>query len=281
MTNIELPTYRVIRTNEVFGRRSKLSDNPNVPFELTELVSLKKFKVPSQEEIIRFIQESAREFDIKPLGKVELFDPNPLADYLSSLPSEEVKNIANGQDESLEHLKEHSLETTLQRGKVYLDVSNMLIKSNDLDSFPKEGPLGNLPNNWSLRFKLSKEEKLPDRLELDYLIDRGVKVSDVFTAKGDFEDYEMVANQIRILSNTLSPSNRIAQVRDESINRLEEEASLTLGQLYQCTASKESIGGIIGELSAIVQQAFKNMNQENPMGSTGNYFDSGGDPSRN
>ena len=277
MANIELPTYRAIRPNEVFGRRYRLSDDPKVPDKLTELLSLKLFRVPTQEEVINFIQERAKEYGLKPPEKIELFSSNPLADYLGSLPAEEVKRIAEGQKDSLDHLKEHSLGTPLKRGETYLEANNILVPSLELETFPKDEPLGNIPCNWSLRFKLLNDGKLPDRLELDYLMDRGVKDSDVLAVQGNFGEYGIVTNQIKILSNALNSPHQVAKIKNRTSDFLIEEASANIGLAAQCLSLTGSDGG----LGDILQQAIENMANGNPGESNGNYFHCGGDPSRN
>ena len=277
MTDIELPTYTVIRPNELFGKNSDMHHTLKIPVKLSDVLFLKRFKMPSQEEVIRFIQESARDFDTNPFGKIELGNQKPLTAYLDSLSTDVVKNISNGHVESLDSLREHSPESILQRGEVYLEASNILIPSHELNLFPKEGSVINLPSNWSIKFKLLKGGKLPDRAELDYLVDRGVKDSDVFIVQGNFGDYERVANQIRILSGALGSSESIAQVKDYSPHFLEEEASLTVGRFLQGTSITDAIGG----LSSIVQQIVEGVGKETPPDLRGDYSGFGGDPSRN
>lgn len=277
MTNIELPGYDVIRPNEVFGRKAKSSNNLEIPFELSELLSLKIYSVPTQEDVINFIQEAAREFEASSFEKGDLSNQNSLDTYFSSFPAEEVKEIAEGQKDILDHLKEHSLGTPLERGETYLEANNILVPSQELKLFSKEESVNNVPYNWSLRFRLLEDGKLPDRLELDYLMERGVKDSDVFSVQGNFEAYEVVTNQIRMLSTALNSPHELAKIKNHTGAFLNEEASANLGMVVQCISATDVVGG----LGEILQQAFENMGTENPMDPTGDYPDYGGDPSRN
>ena len=86
-----------------------------------------------------------------------------------------------------------------------------------------------------------------------------------------------IGNQIKILSNALNSPHQVAKIKNRTSDFLIEEASANIGLAAQCLSLTGSDGG----LGDILQQAIENMANGNPGESNGNYFDCGGDPSRN
>jgi hypothetical protein len=261
MGEIELPSYRIIVSNEVFGKKAEPLNHPlmgDVP--ATQIARLTRFRIPTKEEVIDFIRTSAKGIDAYSLGKDKPSDSDPKTVYfLKSLPASEVKDISRGNQDSLKHLGNHYPESNLQEGRIYLGSFNGIVPNLVLDSarelMKQEGTevydraierTGS--KEWNLRIRLLANGAFPDKLELEYLLDRGVRDSDVFSAQGDFGDYQTVVNQIRVFYNVLQSPEIIAQIGDTSYHFLEQRAASTVRETAECIAARNSIGGLAGML---------------------------------
>jgi len=265
VTKIELPTYRIIVPNEVYGKSAESLDHPlmgKVP--ATQIIRLTRFRIPTRDEVVDFIRTSAKGIDLYSLGKDKPAEDDPKTTYfLKSLPASEVKDIARGNEDSLKHLRNHHLDSDLQEGRVYLGAFNGIVPNPVLDSanklVSKEGTevydraierTGT--KEWNLRIRLLEDGRFPDSLELEYLMDRGVRDCDIFSAKGDFENYQAVANQIRVLQNVLGSTGLVSQIGDTSYQFLEQRAASTVRETAQCIAARNAIGGLAGIIGQVI-----------------------------
>jgi len=268
MTDIKLPSYRTIVPNEIFGKEAEGFKHPimsliagKVP--AMQLIRLARFRIPTQEEVLEFIRISAK--GIEPYFTEEdkpLEEDSGTVHFLKSLSYSEVENIARGNKDSLGHLKEHCPKVSLQEGRFYLNALSGIVP-NPVLNFAEKLADKKEPwlyeklisqdgaEEWNLSIRLLESGKLPDRLELEYLLDRGVRDCDVFSAKGDFGSYQNVADRVRLFYNALSSPEIIAQIGDSSHHFLEQQALLTVRETALCVAGKKAIGGIV----AIIGQA--------------------------
>lgn len=261
MGNIELPTYRTIVTNEVFGRKAEPLNHPLIgKVDATQILRLTRFKVPTQDEVIEFIRASAQGINLS--WKNDTSDKDPKTIYLLKLlPPSEIKNIAGENKDSLQHMRRHYPNSDLQEGRVYVRAISGIVPDEILkearELMEQKGSTiyekaieGIGKKEWNLKVRLLENGRFPDTSELEYLMDRGVRRSDVFSAHGDFGDYQTVANRVRILYNALNSSDLIAQIRDSSYQFLEQKAASTVGETAQCIVT----GSLVGGLAEIIEK---------------------------
>ena len=282
MANIKLPTYRIIVPNQVFGKKTKPFNHPTIgEVAATQIIMLTKFRIPTQEEVIEFIRTSAKGIDPSSLEEDKPSEKDPKTVYiLKSFPPSEVEDIARGDDDSLKHLRNHYSEINLQEGRIYLETFNGIVPTIVLDrvkelvSNKETEVYGEViattgVKKWNLGIRLSEEGAFPDILELEYLADRGVRDSDVFTVEGHFDNYQVVADQIRLLYNTLGKTGLTSLVCDTSYQFLEQRAASTVMKTAQCIVSR----GVMRGLAEIIGQALGNrggQKEQDPRGKPGN-----------
>lgn len=256
MGNIELPTYKTIVTNEIFGRKAEPLNHPLIgKVDATQILRLTRFKVPTQDEVIEFIKASAQKIDLSWGNGSSDKDPNTTY-FLKLFPASEIKNIAGENKDSLQHLRRHYPNSDLQEGRAYIQAISGVVPDKILNEarelMKQKGSViyeraieRTGAKEWNLRVRLLENGRFPDSLELEYLMDRGVRRSDVFSAHGNFGDYQNVANQIRILYNVLNSPDLITQIGDSSYHFLEQKAGSTVGETAQCIAARNAVGGLI------------------------------------
>ncbi len=281
MTDIELPRYEMILPNQLFRKRGKSANYfENIPSDDVDILLLQKFKVPTQEEVLQFIQKSASEIDLASLE--ESVSNGNLNTYLRTLPGAEIGRIAKGSKDSIDHLAKHFHNCDVPCGETYLDVANGTVPSQFIDDVSKSGKALEFSPTWSFGIQLSESGNLPDKQELEYLLARCVRDSDVLRIKGNFGDYQIAANQIRIVSNALNSPEIVAKTNDVSHGLLEDIACSNVQEVSSCLGIGNIMGGglgivlgsELGGLGDILQQVLENQEgQENPY--------SGGDPSLN
>lgn len=282
MKNIELPTYRSIVANEVFGKKAKPLYVPLAgKVAVTQVARLTRFKIPNQEEVVDFIRTSAQEIDSHYLEKDKPSEDDAETIYfLKSLPASEFKEILKGEKDSLHHLRNHFPESDLQEGSIYIEAMSGIVPNQALDaareSLEEKGSevyeraierIG--VKKWGLRVRLLENGGFPDNLELEYLLDRGVIDSNVFSIRGDFGDYKNVANQVRLLYRALTSPERITQIIDTSYRFLEKRAASTVRETAECFGNRDVLGGlskIVGKIINDFSGEVLSHPQENPFG---------------
>ena len=283
MTEIELPTYRAIVPNEVFGRRAKPLKRPLVggKAKATQIATISKSRIPEREEAIDLVRRSAKGIDLVALGKSKPTEEEIKETYfLRLLPVPEIKGIAEGDKEIIEHLKKHYKDGKLQNGRDYILFANGIVPDEFLDSVPerlrKEGvgvynylidKAGR--EEWYLKIRLLENGAFPDILELDYLLDRGVKDSDVFSVAGNFGDYQNVTNQIRLLYRALNSLEFMSQVKDTSFQVLGNMASSMMQETVKCILGRDLITGVMGGLEGMIKQAVEEFSEKQESGESG------------
>jgi len=255
---IRIPRYRTLIPNSTYGRDAELFRHPITEEKLqaTQILQLSRYAVPSEDEVISLIQSTAREFN--PLSTAEenqSVREIPLNEFMKMFPSEEVKMIQDGAKDSLSHLRNHCHTGDHQTGRAYLQAANGIIPNELLNSaesaIREKGAMiyGGLidkvgAEEWYLRIRLEDNDNFPNSLELEYLLDRGVRDSDVFKVSGDYSDYQTVATQLRLLYHILGKSGEIRKIADSSEPFLKSIAARTIKETAGCLSAKKTIGGL-------------------------------------
>ncbi|OGI11586.1 hypothetical protein A3K64_01705 [Candidatus Micrarchaeota archaeon RBG_16_36_9] len=240
MGRIELPTYSTIIPNEIFERRIGSLRVLDEEVEVTQLARLARFKVPTQDDVINFIKASANDASAN----------QPLQLLLCLLPNSETKKIAESNEYSLGHFRNHC-PNNLEEGSNYLEVLNGTVPTEVLDrakiarlsGFNGENELyysiikklGR--DEWTLRIKL-EDGILPEISELEYLLDRKVRDSNILYIEGASRHYSDAANHARLLYNV---ENSIGQIRDSSRQFLNQRACLTVKGAVACITTNDII----------------------------------------
>ena len=282
MANIKLPGYRSIIPNEVFGRKaSPLEDEVGKEFPATRLARITRFKIPNQDEVSNFIISNAKA--ISHASHEEYPETSSfIARCLRSFPNSIIEDIAKKKEEVLEHLMAHSLDCKLLSGRYYIEAASGIVPNqslNDTELLEKgsefyEKAIEKDPRRGVLRFRLQENGALPEISELEYLLDRGVRDSDVFFTGGKaFEDYQTVIDQTKLLYKALRSPEIINQIKDSSHIILEYHANLEVMETARCIADniadklvkQSGYKGIAGEITQLFRKIGE---QETP----GNIF---------
>ena len=106
---------------------------------------------------------------------------------------------------------------------------------------------------------------------MEYLLDRGVRESDVFSTRGDFGKYKTLANQVRLFYNALNSPEIIEKIKDRSYQFLEHGAVSTVRRTAKFIAERnkisrpeKEIGQALGALKVMKEQE-----SSNPFGNYG------------
>ncbi len=257
MTRVEIPTYGVIAENEFYGRKTTgllTHGKRNEPS--TEVLWISRYKTPTKEEVKDFIINEARK--IKAKNKKEKKEPN----IFSNFPFL-IDLLIQKEEDLLIHLSNHYQEGDIQSGRTYLAVRISDISDVNLDEAKKlEKKRGKTIykicvencglNQRALRVRLSENNSLPETSELEYLVDRGVRVSDVFAVHGECQDYSKIAELIRLIYNSLD-ADKVKQIIDVSSIFTEAKARATIDATGQCIA----MGTTLRNLPDILGNLFK------------------------
>ena len=280
MTNIKLPKYKSIIENKVYERIAELLDCQKRKAPATLITLLTKLKIPYMDEVINYIRASSQNMDLDLCEEISEARQTHGC-FLKMLPALEIKNIAQGNKESLGHLKEHYCKGDFQDGRTYIHVINGVIPNLILEKVKKmrEERGSDLymramndagQKKWNLRVRLLEDGRFPDNGELEYLLDRGVKASDVFSVAGDFEDYGAVATQVRTLYNVLSSRELIAKIEDCSCKFLEGAAIETVSEVAKCIEAERTckkIANMVGQVFMVLKKG----GQGSPKAPFGDY----------
>ncbi len=277
MANIELPTYRTILPNCVYGKKAEpLYHRNGGRVSATEVAKLSRYKIPLRDRVIDFIRTSAENIEPCFLGKGEpLRTDSETVSFLKFLPKQYVKDLIKGDKNILEHLKVHYPKSNLQEARHYIEVFNGVVPNEFLDEVRKlrdrersiayERAIERVGvGEWNLKVRLLENSSFPDRLELEYLLNKGVRDCDIFSVCGDCEDYKDVANKLRLLYNILNSPELISQIEDSSCQFLEQRADSTVRGTVECITTKKIseglmgiVGGLIGSLGNLSSQNSK------------------------
>lgn len=272
MRDITLQGYESIITNEVYVRKAEpLQHRLRGKVPATQIVVLRKFRIPYKDEVIGFIRQNAEKLDFYLSGNEPLDDDSELINSLKSLPNLFIKYIARNDKSVLAHLRNHcpKTNTIFREGEKYIETSNGIIPDVVLDSAKEASEeIGSRiysvaiskigAKEWSLIVRLSENRKFPDFLELEYLLGREVRESKIFSVMGYVEDYQTVSNQVKMLYDALHSPELIAKIKDDSHRILESAAIATIKETAECLESKDVKG-----IALLVGQVFENLGEQN------------------
>ena len=243
----------------------------------TRIARITRFTEPGVDEVIDFIKRNAKNVLTNPINKTNYEDMLfGISNLLRLLPPSEVRDISMGNSEYIDHLRRHYQSRGPIESEVYLMSTHGIIPSEALNKIKQSnkhtGTVCSMVthmigmNVWDLRIRLSNACDFPDSLELGYLLDRKVKDSDLFSVTGDYEDYKIVANHIRLLSNVLSSPEDMMQIRDASHEILQMKAARTLKETIDCRRSSETVGKLTEVLEDIINSINIPHNLRKPFG---------------
>ncbi|MFC1682303.1 hypothetical protein ACFL0X_01660 [Nanoarchaeota archaeon] len=259
MIDLEIPTYNTIVPNCTFGRPTDKIKHPinGNYYSATQIMCVERTSIPTKEDVIELIKYKA-----KYIGQLLEFIGCPqegedlTPGLIRKLLEEEREGIVNCREGTISHLKSHCSLGDYQTGQTYLRITNgvlpdeLLLPSFLLDEksatdytdlIVKAGKDG-----WHLGIRLEDEYILPDKLEMDYLLDRKVRDCDVFNVCGEYRDYRNVVNQVGLLYNALNSPQIVGQIRDSSQQFLKSTAIDTIRTFALCGIRRkiEKSGGL-------------------------------------
>ncbi len=264
MTNtIEIPTYEALIPNSTYGRKTEPVRNP-VSEEMapaTQILQLSRYVIPCEDEIINLIQSAARDFTTRSTAWENQTSQEeiPLTEFIKMIPLDEVKRISEGSKDALSHLRSHCTKGTYQTGRTYLQFNNGVIPNEVLDPLKEiireNGAIHYREivsrigiNEWYLSVRLNNKDGFPNKLELEYLLDRGVRDCDVFRVNGDYGNYQTAANQLRSLYDILNSPTNIRKITDYSDYFLKSKAATTIKEVATCLIARNAISNLAGSL---------------------------------
>lgn len=266
MGRIEIPGYRTILKNEVFGRRTNPIFCPGEGKDLgvTRVLRIVKFKSPTLEDVIGFIVNNAREIDVLPIGeKTQEKNGSSTNAILRKIPAGEIIRIASEDENVISHLIAH-YRTSLTARKNYLSVKKGLVLDRELESaLESVEEYGGMAyaklmqekrrTAWDLLIQLCKKGKLPESSELRYLAGKRVRESDVFKFRGDLENYKDVARQVVVLERVLRNPEARSELYDSSWEYLDSKSAWLLKETAKCN-SCGSIYGIAEKIEKVLKE---------------------------
>lgn len=267
MANIEIPTYRIFVPNSTFAKEAKPFRHPIFKTDVpaTQIMQITRYSIPTENEVIDLIQTVARDFNS--FSTTEKYSEErgeiPISEFMRMLPEDERDRIAKGEKDALFHLREHYSQGTYQSGQTYIQITNGVVPNEILDSaigfFDEKGATAYKClidkmriKNWNLRMRLKGKDVLPNKLEMEYLLDRGVRNCDVFRINGNYGDYQNAAEQIRLLYNVLNSPQEVRKIEDGSEMFLKTRAANTIEEVVLCFSGRKTISGLFEGLGEII-----------------------------
>jgi hypothetical protein len=256
--NIKIQGYRELIPNSTFGKKTKMEIPMFGEVPATFVTQIVRYQICSPKQVVETIQRAAVEYQImsEEEKKREVAGVVPVATFIGNLPEDEIKRIIRGNSDSLEHLRSHYESQRLESGKYYLAVVNGTVPDEILrvrkDELVKEGFVGyekllenGRSNHWFLTVKLPQSQELPEKSEVDYLLERGVRDSFVFRVEGN-ENYQEFAEYFRTLYDALAKDNNLGKIEDNSDVFLKSRAALTIKRTAECIGKRNQIPGLEG-----------------------------------
>src|SRR3989344_4364414 len=206
MGNLKLPLYTTLLENEVYVK--EIENHPysrfyDIPFSL--LTRISRISGLSVDDIVDGVVDNAEKAS---RNAIELENEFKDARYfLSRLSKLQIKDLAEREESSIDQLKRCIPKLTFLIGETYLRVRNGVVADNvikeakmlfkEAGGISYEAAISNADrDSWAFRIRLLDDVKLPNRYEIEYLLDRGVRDSDIICVCGGYRDYEEFANQV-------------------------------------------------------------------------------------
>ncbi|MEK6918312.1 MAG: hypothetical protein AABW51_05175 [Nanoarchaeota archaeon] len=243
---IELPGYRNLIGSEMFEKvKSPESSSKNK----IEVASLIRYKTPTPDETLDFIRVSAQEFYSESSGL--RIQRNPVHQYFRLLEKSDLAELGEGRGGLFGHLNHHV--DKLETGN-YITFWCSLIPDGKLDEIKRRIRNTKMDHTGVHQFaerklgvlvKLTDEGLFPDISELEFLLARGVKISDPLKITRDFGNYQSAAGRLRLIYNNFNFHEAIAQIKDETQSFLEKNAGDAIKATVGC-ALKHAVYEVFG-----------------------------------
>ncbi|MFZ5954863.1 MAG: hypothetical protein ACOYT4_00395 [Nanoarchaeota archaeon] len=231
--NLKFDGYVAVVPNEIY--RSKKIIPLYDDIKVVEIMTLKRLEIKSQQQVLDFIQQSIEQY----LSNPAKLNPK-LVESIKNLPEKEIHAIKNKESEILEHLTLHDYPNT-SSPTGYLIIKNgwMENKSRNQKKIRDEDLIQN--SLWSLYLQA---DKIFDKHLLETFIENKVTLSQTLSVSGNYENYSTVADEIRIIYNTLDSPEKIFKITDISQKSLEDRVSFVIASTATCLA-KEGLAKVI------------------------------------
>jgi hypothetical protein len=277
--NINVTGYRTLETNRFW---MKPAEPVNVgyggePVETARIYQLTRLHAPSSAEVMALIKHEVLQYDghsTKASGseKKELLEM-PLSEYFNLFEPRVMEAIALGKEKYLKHIEKHIPEVEYDSGKMYLNMVQGLVplkwvpQSQELAA--QQGPhvyehlLSKAGHKkWSLKIVLSPTLDLPDRLEMEYLLARGVRDCDVFRADGHYDQYAQVADNIRLLYSVLPTAEHMKRIFDSSDRLVLLAAIDALRTTATCLKTQDAVDQLVEGLGDIIDKTISGLDAD-------------------
>ncbi len=256
MTNLRIPGYRTISSNEVFGKKGEPIINPMFPIQktTTEVIYLQRYKIPTIDGVVQSIITSAKE--VKNMHNkdfiytfpelVKIFNEGK---KIGIINLEDITKLAEGEEEIIEHLKGHIPRIDFQQNRVYLRIYSGRFLDEFLDDEKEKiKSQGNNTyesliqqfggNSVILTIRLQDHRTLPEIKEAEYIEDGIVSFkSDVILVAGDYNNAIKMA---RLSYKFFSPE-KIEKIPDMSNSLLQKTAIHAIKTSTSCNKIRQGM----------------------------------------
>jgi hypothetical protein len=263
MESLAFRNYRTIIPNEFYGRPTEeLIHNVRGPLQATECMRLGRFYCHTPDEVVGHITDLAKTLKGKSSGQTHGSEVSSLTELLLAIGDEHLGYLASREPKLLNIYRFYCPTTKNQSSQYHLQaefgsIPNMVLEEartmrlqKPMD--PHDAAMAQAASReWALTVRL-EDGLFPPRDELDYLLRRRVRQSDVFTVNDDDDDpYTRVVEIMGILSSALSTKELVSQVPDYSSRVLENRAKNTI----VAVANKIAIRSVMSGLAQMLQSA--------------------------
>src|SRR3989344_5903228 len=240
MKEIEFQNYNIILPNTVWGKDAGIiTVNEGVEVPVLEMIIAVKYTAPTKKQAIQLIQKVAKEY--KPCSTQDYGEEKaeiPLSEFAQMLPKEFLEQIAKGENNSLNRWIEQYPKDDHEEGRTYIQLSVGTTAAENIPALKnmakehgekeyEEVQQNASTKKWYLRIRLNSKSKFP---ELYYLLQSGVRESDVMTARGNYENYSNVIKHVDLLHNALydDRQSKINMLKDKTRDLLQARAAQTM-----------------------------------------------------
>ena len=222
---LEIPSYSLLIPNNTWSKEADPVEHPKTKkmHSATRIMQLNKFKTPSEYEVINLIKKTAGEIDInsKRLKYNGEEENKPIARVLKLLPRKYIEEIAEGNEDIINHVKKHT-EILSEQKRTYIQFSSASIPDEMLDSYGRgldevgayEFLLERGLKKLHFKIRLDGKGNFPLSKDLDFLLEQGVRDSYILKTSISYKKYSDLVDQVRLLSRTLTSPEKINRIDD-------------------------------------------------------------------
>lgn len=243
MENLKLEGYKEVIPNNVYTNFvGFLGDISFLGTDKAEIIKINRIKIPRKKQVIDCIKKISQEIKSSNFFEKKDYYERNIANFLSLFDKKDLEGIVNDDEEVSTRLEKTINFGNCDPGKKYLLYFNkmfptyLLSKLNELRSTKRKKDFFHhiekfSENDVRISLLLSDDFELPPFSEIEYLIKKGVKVSDVFSFSGDKETKDKLKEKIEKLYSSLNKKGSIELIEDNS-ERLLKEISLATVDSY-------------------------------------------------